>query len=75
MPGADGAALFERACAMQLEGIICKDRTSPYRSGRQGTWLKVKCVKSETFPIVAFVEKLGASPRRIASLYLGRVLP
>ncbi len=69
---ADATAVFERACAMQLEGIVCKDRSSPYRSGRQETWLKVKCVKSETFPIVAFVEKLGASPRRIASLYLGR---
>jgi bifunctional non-homologous end joining protein LigD len=26
----------------------------------------------DDFPIIAFVEKLGASPRRIASLYLGR---
>jgi bifunctional non-homologous end joining protein LigD len=24
------------------------------------------------FPIVAFVEKLGAKPRKVASLYLGR---
>jgi bifunctional non-homologous end joining protein LigD len=24
------------------------------------------------FPIVAFVEKLGASPRKVASLYVGR---
>jgi bifunctional non-homologous end joining protein LigD len=69
---ADPAAVFERACAMQLEGILYKDRNSLYRSGRQETWFKVKCLKSETFPIVAFVEKLGASPRRIASLYLGR---
>ena len=28
--------------------------------------------QSETFPIIAFVEKLGARPRRIASLYIGR---
>ena len=69
---AQGDAVFERACAMQLEGIVCKDRNSLYRSGRQQTWVKVKCVKTETFPIVAFVEKLGAKPRRIASLYLGR---
>src|SRR6187200_2296738 len=27
---------------------------------------------SNAIPIVAFVEKLGANPRRIASLYLGR---
>jgi bifunctional non-homologous end joining protein LigD len=29
-------------------------------------------VQSDTFPIVAFVEKLSAHPRRIASLYVGR---
>jgi bifunctional non-homologous end joining protein LigD len=33
---------------------------------------QAKCTKSDDFPIVAFVEKLGATPRRIASLYLGR---
>jgi bifunctional non-homologous end joining protein LigD len=42
------------------------------RSGRHDIWIKLKCVKSDTFPIVAFVEKLGARPRKIASLYLGR---
>ncbi len=45
---------------------------SPYRSGRQESGLKIKCNQSDTYPIVAFVEKLGAKPRRIASLYLGR---
>ena len=49
-----------------------KRRNSPYRSGRQETWLKLKCTKSDTFPIVAFVEKLGARPRKIPSLYVGR---
>ena len=34
--------------------------------------MKLKCVKSDTLPIVAFVEKLGARPRKIASLYVGR---
>ncbi len=69
---ADPAAVLRQACAMNLEGIVSKQADSPYRSGHQESWIKVKCVKSETFPIVAFVEKLGASPRRIASLYLGR---
>jgi bifunctional non-homologous end joining protein LigD len=35
-------------------------------------WIKIKYAKADTFPIIAFVEKLGTSPRRIASLYLGR---
>jgi bifunctional non-homologous end joining protein LigD len=69
---ADAAAVFEQACAMHLEGIVSKDTQSVYRSGRQDSWIKIKCAKTDTFPIIAFVEKLGASPRRIASLYLGR---
>jgi bifunctional non-homologous end joining protein LigD len=69
---ADGPAVFKQACAMHLEGIISKRRDAPYRSGRQDTWVKTKCTQSETYPIIAFVEKLGAKPRRIASLYVGR---
>jgi bifunctional non-homologous end joining protein LigD len=68
----DGEAVYRHACKLKLEGIVSKRRDSPYRSGRQETWLKLKCTKSDTFPIVAFVEKLGARPRRIASLYVGR---
>ncbi|MBZ9852043.1 DNA ligase D [Mesorhizobium sp. CA14] len=67
-----GNDVFDHACRMGLEGIVSKRAESPYRSGVQASWLKVKCVKSDTFPIVAFVEKLGAQPRRIASLYIGR---
>lgn len=69
---ADAAAVLQQACSMNIEGIVSKERGAPYRSGRQDSWIKVKCTKSETYPIIAFVEKLGASPRRIASLYLGR---
>jgi len=69
---ADGDAVFRQACSMQLEGIVSKLRNAPYQSGRRETWIKVKCKKSDSYPIVAFVEKLGAKPRRIASLYIGR---
>jgi bifunctional non-homologous end joining protein LigD len=55
-----------------VEGIVSKRKDSPYRSGRTDTWIKVKCNKSDSYPVIAFVEKLGAKPRRIASLYLGR---
>jgi bifunctional non-homologous end joining protein LigD len=68
----DGAEIHERACAMGLEGIVSKQQDAPYRSGRVESWIKVKCGKRDAFPIVAFVEKLGAKPRRIASFYVGR---
>lgn len=69
---APSGEVFQRACEMNLEGIVSKRLDAPYRSGRQKSWLKRKCRNSESVPIIAFVEKLGAKPRRIASLYLGR---
>jgi bifunctional non-homologous end joining protein LigD len=69
---ANGKSVFEHACRMGLEGIVAKRVDAPYRSGRQDSWIKLKCTKSDTFPLVAFVEKLGARPRKIASLYVGR---
>jgi bifunctional non-homologous end joining protein LigD len=35
--------LYQRACAMDLEGIVCKSVSAPYRSGRSSSWVKVKC--------------------------------
>jgi bifunctional non-homologous end joining protein LigD len=67
-----GGRVFQHACNMGLEGVIGKRLQSVYRSGRVDDWVKLKCTKSDNFPIVAFVEKLGAHPRRIASLYLGQ---
>ncbi|MBV9531966.1 MAG: DNA ligase D [Bradyrhizobium sp.] len=69
---ADGAEVFKNACQLGLEGLVAKRVDSLYRSGRQDFWIKLKCKKSETFPIIGFVEKLGARPRKVASLYVGR---
>src|SRR3954454_18709523 len=65
-------AVIANACEMGLEGIVSKDRRAPYRSGRNESWIKVKCGRLDNFPIIAFVEKLNAKPRRVASLYVGR---
>jgi bifunctional non-homologous end joining protein LigD len=69
---ADAETFYQHACKIGIEGIVSKRADAPYVSGRQETWLKRKCKTSDTFTIVAFVEKLGARPRRIASLYVGR---
>jgi bifunctional non-homologous end joining protein LigD len=68
----EGGRVFEHACRLGLEGVVSKRRDAPYRSGVQGNWVKVKCKATDSYPIVAFVEKLGAKPRRVASLYIGR---
>jgi bifunctional non-homologous end joining protein LigD len=53
---AAGEKVFSHACALGVEGIVCKRKDSRYRSGRVESWLKRKCTKSDDFPIVAFVE-------------------
>jgi bifunctional non-homologous end joining protein LigD len=50
----DGKLLLQHACKLGLEGIIGKRRDKPYRSGRNGDWIKVKCVQSDSFAIVGY---------------------
>jgi len=52
--------------------VICPSSVGAYRSGGQDSWIKIKCAKTDTFRVITLVEKIGASPRRSASLYLGR---
>lgn len=49
-----GKKLLAAACARGLEGIIAKKIDAPYRAGRHGAWLKVKCGKDQEFVIVGF---------------------
>jgi bifunctional non-homologous end joining protein LigD len=51
---AHDAGFLKLACELGLEGIIAKRRDAPYRPGRGGDWLKIKCVQSETFLIVGY---------------------
>ena len=32
----DGGTIFEHACSLGLEGIVCKRIDAPYRAGRVG---------------------------------------
>ena len=67
---ADPAILLDHACRLGLEGIVGKHLDQPYRSGRTGDWVKVKCVQSEAFFIIGY-EASAASPTSVGSLVLG----
>jgi bifunctional non-homologous end joining protein LigD len=66
---ADGDQLLASACEHGLEGIIAKRRDAPYRSGRLGDWLKIKCVQSDSFFVVGY-EKSTAARGQMRSLLL-----
>lgn len=65
-----GPEIFRHACEAGGEGIVSKRADSPYRPGRSGDWLKIKCVRREGFVIGG----LSSSTRRgrpFASLLVG----
>lgn len=66
---ADPDVLLEHARHFGLEGIVGKDRDQPYRSGRTGDWVKIKCIGSEAFFIVGY-EPSTALTGGFASLVL-----
>jgi bifunctional non-homologous end joining protein LigD len=65
----DGENIFAAACEHGLEGVIAKHRHRPYRSGKGGEWLKIKCVQSAAFVIVGY-EKSAAGFGGIGRLLL-----
>lgn len=66
---ADPSVLLEHACRLGLEGIVGKHRDQPFRSGRTGDWVKVKCVESEAFFIIGY-EPSSTTTGGFASLAL-----
>ena len=56
------SASFGPGCGVSMASTWNAFSGSPYRSGRVESWIKLKCGKSDTFPIVAFVDTSGAFP-------------
>jgi bifunctional non-homologous end joining protein LigD len=52
-----------------MEGIVAKRTDAPYRSGRVQSWVKVKCIRRLSLPIIGYVPQKGNS---IAAIRLGR---
>jgi bifunctional non-homologous end joining protein LigD len=46
--------LLASACKMNLEGLIAKRPDAPYRSDRNETWLKLKCIQTDQFIIIGY---------------------
>ena len=53
---ADTDTVLEAVRKMGIEGIIAKDRRSPYEPARSKRWLKVKVQNQQEFVIAGFVE-------------------
>src|SRR3954451_17611500 len=47
--------IFRHACKLGLEGIVSKRASSPYRSGRVKTWLKMRGFNRGPFVIAGYM--------------------
>ena len=56
----NGEAAWERAMAIDLEGVVGKRADSPYREGRSNDWVKVRAVKADDFVVVGWTEPKGS---------------
>jgi len=57
----NGAAVFDQACRLDLEGIVSKRSSTPYRPGvRGGEWVKTKCKNRQEFVIGGYTDPAGA---------------
>ena len=66
----DGPTMIKHACNLHLEGIVSKRADAPYRSGRSGEWLKIKCSSNQEFVVIGY-EPSDKRGRLIRSLLLG----
>ena len=57
--GNAGDIFFKKACKKRLEGIVSKNKFSPYISGRNRNWLKIKCSKRQEFLVIGFTPGNG----------------
>jgi bifunctional non-homologous end joining protein LigD len=66
----DGGEVLSSACRLRLEGIVSKQASASYTSGRSSAWVKSKCKGNDEFIIGGF-RKSGKTGRPFASLLLG----
>lgn len=58
----EGRAVYERAVARGLEGIVGKRARSAYVSGRSRAWVKFRSLRTSDFAVVGWTEPGGDRP-------------
>jgi bifunctional non-homologous end joining protein LigD len=65
-----GEAFYKGALSLGLEGMVGKRADSPYRPGRQSTWIKVRSTRVGDFAVVGYTPPSGAGRIGFGGLHL-----
>jgi bifunctional non-homologous end joining protein LigD len=69
----DGIALYEAVKALNLEGVVAKQRNSAYLPGkRSDSWLKIKARQTVECVIIGFTRGKGDRHASFGALHLGQ---
>jgi ATP-dependent DNA ligase len=69
----DGAAFFEAVKQMGLEGVMAKQRGSPYSPGkRSDSWVKIKTRKTTEAIIIGYTQGQGDRHASFGALHLAQ---
>jgi bifunctional non-homologous end joining protein LigD len=69
----DGDALFSAASAMGLEGIMAKEKNSPYQPGKRTTqWLKIKTRQTTECIVVGYTKGKGNRETEFGALHIAQ---
>lgn len=67
-----GAAFYQAAQQLGVEGIVAKRRDAPYRPGERGkSWLKIKVTRRMEAVVGGFTRGLGARTKTFGAVLLG----
>jgi DNA ligase D-like protein (predicted ligase)/DNA ligase D-like protein (predicted polymerase)/DNA ligase D-like protein (predicted 3'-phosphoesterase) len=70
----DGRALYEAVKGMSLEGIMAKNRNSPYTPGKRGdSWLKIKSRTTVECIIIGYSKGKGDRASTFGALHLAEL--
>jgi bifunctional non-homologous end joining protein LigD len=62
--------LYDNACRMGSEGLIGKNASSRYETGRSGEWVKLKCLNEQEFVVLGWTDPKGTR-EELGALLLG----
>jgi DNA ligase D-like protein (predicted ligase)/DNA ligase D-like protein (predicted polymerase)/DNA ligase D-like protein (predicted 3'-phosphoesterase) len=69
----DGTAFFEAVKQMGLEGIMAKQRSSPYQPGRRSeSWIKIKARRTAEWIIIGYTRGKGDRTQSFGALHLAQ---
>jgi bifunctional non-homologous end joining protein LigD len=54
-----GEAFFEQATKLGVEGVVSKRRDGVYQPGRRSGWLKIKCLREQSFVVGGYTDQEG----------------